>query len=102
MNPTDALIQAQIQTAVAKAVEQVLGLHRAPAASADYAAMTIPEFCDAYRVSRGLLYLEWQRGRGPPKFKIGRRTLISQAAALSWLAEREMEEAERVAAKAVG
>jgi hypothetical protein len=47
-------------------------------------AFTVPEFCEAHRISRALLYLMLRDGRGPRVMKAGRRTLISKEAAEAW------------------
>jgi len=44
-------------------------------------AFTVPEFCDAHRISRALFYIMLRDGRGPRLIKAGRRTLISAEAA---------------------
>jgi predicted DNA-binding transcriptional regulator AlpA len=57
------------------------GLHRA--------ALTVAEFCAAYRISRSALYQLWAQGIGPKYFKIGVKILISIEAADQWRRERE-------------
>ena len=61
----------------------------------DRVAFTVPEFCDAFRISRAHLYNLIGRGEGPVFFKAGRRTLISREAGAQWA--RRMEA--RAAAK---
>jgi len=55
------------------------------------AAFTIPEFCEAHRISRALFYVLAREGRAPAIIKAGRRTLISAEAAARW--RRDMEAA---------
>jgi len=45
---------------------------------------TIPEFCDAYNVSRSKFYEILKAGSGPRIMKVGRRTLISVESAEKW------------------
>jgi hypothetical protein len=47
-------------------------------------AYTIQEFCEAYRVSRGMLYKMWRNGAGPRFFRAGSKVLISDEAADAW------------------
>ena len=47
-------------------------------------AYTIPEFCEAYQISRSKLYDDLKHGHGPRIMKVGRRTLISVEAATAW------------------
>jgi predicted DNA-binding transcriptional regulator AlpA len=47
-------------------------------------AYTIPEFCDAYSISRSKFYEMQKAGSGPRIMKVGRRTLISVEAATAW------------------
>jgi hypothetical protein len=54
-------------------------------------AYSIDEFCKAYRISKATLFREWKRGRGPEVKKVGRRSLITVAAAEAW--ERGGDEA---------
>jgi hypothetical protein len=58
-------------------------------ARADRAVYTIGEFCDAHRISRGMVYLLWAQGAGPKWFNVGTRRLISDEAAAQWRRERE-------------
>lgn len=55
----------------------------------DRVAFTVPEFCDAFRISRAHLYNLIGRGEGPVFFKAGRRTLIAREAGAQWA--RRME-----------
>ena len=50
---------------------------------------TIPEFCDAYSISRSKFYEILKAGFGPRIMKVGRRTLISVKAAEKWQARIE-------------
>lgn len=47
-------------------------------------AMTIAEFCKAFRISEGFFYKLRREGRGPREMRMGRRTLISMDAADEW------------------
>ena len=53
-------------------------------ANAGLEAFDIPGFCSAYLISRALLYKLWEEGKGPRFFRVGRRKLISRAAAREW------------------
>lgn len=48
------------------------------------AAYTVPEFCNAHRISRALLYVMLRDGRGPRLLKAGHRTLITLDSAAEW------------------
>ena len=50
------------------------------------AAYAVAEFCDSHGISKALLYKMWAAGKGPALIKVGRRTLISAAAAAEWRA----------------
>lgn len=52
-------------------------------------AYSVPEFCEAYRISRSLFYDEVRRGTGPHTFKAGKRTLVSVEAADEWRRAKE-------------
>ena len=54
-------------------------------------AYTIPQFCKTHGISRAFLYQLWQKEKGPQRFKLGTRTLISQNAARSWLRKIELQ-----------
>jgi hypothetical protein len=56
--------------------------------------MTVEEFCDAYRIRRDLFYSLLRQDRGPPTMKLGRRRLVTYAAAEAWQCEREREAAD--------
>ena len=45
---------------------------------------SVDSFCEAYQISRALFYKLLKEGRGPAVMKVGRRTLISRAAATEW------------------
>ena len=55
----------------------------------DRVAFTVPEFCEAFRISRSHLYNLIGRGEGPAICKAGRRTLISYASAEEWRGRME-------------
>lgn len=46
---------------------------------------TVAEFCEAAKISKTTLYELWSRGDGPPRVKLGRRTLIPVRNASAWL-----------------
>ena len=48
------------------------------------AAYTVAEFCSAYRISRDTFYRSLKNGNGPSIKKVGRRTIITLAAAQAW------------------
>lgn len=50
-------------------------------------AMTIPEFCEAHRISTALFFKQQRKGLGPRTKKVGARTLISFEAAAEWRAQ---------------
>lgn len=52
------------------------------------AALTVAEFVSSFNISRAALYKQWRAGGGPPRVKVGSRTLIPAAAALRWLEEQ--------------
>ncbi|HLY55855.1 MAG TPA: hypothetical protein VKS60_09885 [Stellaceae bacterium] len=47
-------------------------------------ALTLSEFCTAYRIPKSTLYALWRVGRGPEFYRLGRRKFISAAAAEKW------------------
>jgi hypothetical protein len=53
------------------------------------AAFTVPEFCDAHRISQAKYYEMKKEGWGPIEMEVGRRRLISSEAANVWRRERE-------------
>jgi hypothetical protein len=50
---------------------------------------TVKEYCEAYRVSKSQLYLEWRQGKGPRRYRRGTKVFISAAAAAEH--QRELE-----------
>jgi predicted DNA-binding transcriptional regulator AlpA len=57
-------------------------------------ALTVEEFCQLHRISVPTLYKLWSIGIGPERMKIGRKVLITHAAARRWREERERATAE--------
>ena len=57
-------------------------------------AVTVEEFCQQHRISVPTLYKLWSHGIGPERMKIGRKVLITNAAAERWRTEREHATAE--------
>lgn len=57
------------------------------------AAFTVPEFCEAHRISQAKYYEMKKHGWGPVEMQVGRRRLISYEAASAWRREREVETA---------
>jgi hypothetical protein len=57
------------------------------------AAFTVPEFCEAHRISPAKYYEMKREGWGPAEMSVGRRRLISYEAASVWRREREVETA---------
>ena len=53
------------------------------------AAYSVPEFCEAHRISRSLFYLSLQEGWGPTVMKAGARTLVTVESAAAWRKARE-------------
>ena len=61
-------------------------MHRLLAtASFQKPTLTVSEFVSAFNISRAALYKRWRMGYGPPRVKVGTRTLIPTEAALDWL-----------------
>jgi hypothetical protein len=58
-------------------------------ASAPRQAFSIPEFCDAHRISESYYYELKLAGLGPVEMKVGRRRIISAEAASEWRRARE-------------
>ena len=54
-------------------------------------AYSVPEFAQAFGLSRATIYNLWRDGVGPAKMRVRGRTLISTAAAAEW--RRQMEAA---------
>jgi predicted DNA-binding transcriptional regulator AlpA len=63
-------------------------------------ALSISEFCEAFRISVDFFYKLKRQRRGPREMKIGHRTLISMEAAVEWQREREAATAAEAKAKA--
>lgn len=61
----------------------------------DHIAMTVSEFCRAYRVSRARFYLLLSEGRAPQTYLVGCRRYIRTDAAKEWQARLEEEELAR-------
>lgn len=47
-------------------------------------AYSVSQFCQRHSISRALYYKMAKEGKAPKTIKLGRRTLISQEAALEW------------------
>ena len=47
-------------------------------------AYSISEFCEAHGICRGTFYNIWKSGDGPRFMHVGRRRLITDAAASDW------------------
>jgi len=62
-------------------------------------ALTILEFCAAFRISDDFYYKLKRQCKGPREMKVGKRTLISLVAADEWRIEREREGAGASTAK---
>ena len=56
-------------------------------------AYSVEEFAEAYGLSRATIYNLWKANAGPRAMRVGRRTLISRAAAEDWRREVEQQEA---------
>ncbi|WP_370194426.1 MULTISPECIES: hypothetical protein [Aurantimonas] len=52
-------------------------------------AYTVNHFCNAYSLSRSMLYRLWSERLGPDCYQVGRRRYISAQAAETWQRERE-------------
>ncbi|PTE11547.1 transcriptional regulator [Mesorhizobium helmanticense] len=55
------------------------------------AALTIPEFCQANRISRGSFYNLKKAGKAPRLMVVGNRVLISPEANAEWRLAREQD-----------
>ena len=55
------------------------------------AAFTVPEFCEAHRISVAKYYEMKKEGWGPVEMEVGRRRLISYEAAIRWRRQREKQ-----------
>ena len=62
------------------------------------AAFTVPEFCEAHRISQAKYYEMKKEGWGPVEMEVGRRRLISYEAASVWRRQREQAAATETAA----
>ena len=56
-------------------------------------ALSVPEFCDAYGISKSFFYKLMRQGQAPATMQIGKRRLISSDAAEQW--RKDMEEASK-------
>lgn len=54
-------------------------------------AYSVPGFCEAFGISKSFFYKLCLGGRGPKTLKVGRRTLVSKAAAMEWMAILESQ-----------
>jgi hypothetical protein len=52
-------------------------------------AFSVPEFCDAHRISKARYYELKQQGLTPVEMVVGRRRIISHEAAEQWRRQRE-------------
>jgi hypothetical protein len=52
-------------------------------------AFSVPEFCDAHRISKAQYYLLKAQGLAPVEMVVGGRRIISYEAAAQWRRERE-------------
>ena len=52
-------------------------------------ALSIPEFCEAHRISETFYYKLKKQGKGPREMKVGTRTLITFESAAEWRRSRE-------------
>ncbi len=57
-------------------------------------AFTIPEFCAAYKISRGRLHELEQAGLAPKTYRIASKPYVSLSAAQEWQARMESGAAE--------
>ncbi len=55
------------------------------------AAFSIPEWCDANRISRGTFYNLQKQGIGPRIMRVGKRVLITPEANEEWRRAREAD-----------
>ena len=54
-------------------------------------AYGVREFCASHSISRALFYKLVRSGRGPSTIKVGRRTLVTRAAAAEWISRLERD-----------
>ncbi|MBB5426170.1 hypothetical protein QF000_005394 [Paraburkholderia atlantica] len=69
-----------------------------PSSVAQLGAMTIAQFCEIYHVSRVGLYKLRRHGLGPAELQLGRKVLITYAAAREWEARMTKRHTEAQAA----
>ncbi len=50
---------------------------------------TTDEFCEAERISRGMLYKLWSEGKGPHYYLVGTVRRISHEARIEWQRDRK-------------
>jgi hypothetical protein len=55
--------------------------------SAEPIVYTVQEFCQAHRISRGQLYALWREDKGPRRFTVGNKVLITVEDAAEWRRE---------------
>ena len=63
------------------------------------AALSVDEFCQAHRISRGTFYGLLRSGCGPQIMRVGKRTLVAVEAAERWRRDCERRAAEASSAK---
>jgi hypothetical protein len=56
-------------------------------------AYSIPEFCNANRISEGYYFKLRARGEAPDEMRIGRRVIVTAEALAKWRKEREVKRA---------
>jgi hypothetical protein len=52
-------------------------------------ALTVDEFCAAYKISRSFFYDLVKTGKGPVLMHVGKRTLVSIEASAAWRIQME-------------
>lgn len=57
---------------------------RSPDNPVRHAAYTIPEFCDAHRISEAFYYKARAAGQGPRERRILKKVIITEEAAAEW------------------
>lgn len=57
-------------------------------------AYSVPQFCRAFGIKRGLFYRLVKEGYGPKILKIGKRTLVRREEAERWAMQMESREGE--------
>jgi hypothetical protein len=60
-------------------------VHETPVEGSQF-AFTIPEFCNAHRISLGFFYELQKSGRAPRVKRIGARRIVTAEAAAAWRA----------------